>query len=384
MAAVLADAESACRAVAASVEADNQGKDIEAFGAYWQRWDRFFREASDSCLALASALEEYAGAIELGRRAIEQIADGAVVVSVGEVLTVVVLGVSEAAAASAASGMVAAAAEVGGALMAAVEGIAGSLVLDAGALANAVRAARVQASRIQAIQQQRHVTWQGYAGSAGIAAPRCTVGPGPAASAGLISARLLPALADLSPTLGRQPRMVDGMPDLARSGLGRMVDGGSAPPAAHQVTGGQLDPAGVVKAAALGGLAGGAVGGLARLSARAPTRAFAAAAKRVDQRGRLTNGTYTVGGSAMAKHLPSTGVEGHSQFLVTADPETVVLDAARQADQYGLWAGDRAKVFVPNGPIGVEARSGQPTSWINLYRRGPGFVHGAPGRPPDG
>jgi len=58
-----------------------------------------------------------------------------------------------------------------------------------------------------------------------------------------------------------------------------------------------------------------------------------------------------------------------------------VLDAAAYADANALWVGTKAKVFVQNGPVGALGRSGELTSWIDVYRTKTGFVHGAPGSP---
>jgi hypothetical protein len=41
----------------------------------------------------------------------------------------------------------------------------------------------------------------------------------------------------------------------------------------------------------------------------------------------------------------------------------------------------KAKVCVVNGPVGVVGETGELTSWINIYRKRSGSVHGSPGRP---
>jgi RHS repeat-associated protein len=99
-------------------------------------------------------------------------------------------------------------------------------------------------------------------------------------------------------------------------------------------------------------------------------------------RGELTNGTYTLSDEAMAPHLPSSQIPGKSVFLSNVNAEQAVLDAATYADEAGLWKGNVAKVYVTNGPVGVLGRSGELTSWINLYRTSTAFLHGSPGNPP--
>jgi hypothetical protein len=84
----------------------------------------------------------------------------------------------------------------------------------------------------------------------------------------------------------------------------------------------------------------------------------------------------------MAPHVSGTLTGGKSQFLSKIDASRAVLDAAAFADKANLWVGNQAKVFVQNGPIGVLARSGQLTHWINVYRTQTRMVHGSPGGAP--
>nr|WP_246041246.1 RHS repeat-associated core domain-containing protein [Streptomyces cadmiisoli] len=111
---------------------------------------------------------------------------------------------------------------------------------------------------------------------------------------------------------------------------------------------------------------------------------------RLDRHGRLTNGKYTVENELMAKHLPGReAVAGRSVFLKGVDAEKATLDAAAYADKHDLWTGDarqKAKVYVENGPVGVVGRTGELTSYINVYRKipkqGVTIVHGSPGGAP--
>ncbi|WP_229071030.1 WXG100 family type VII secretion target [Actinoplanes sp. DH11] len=106
---------------------------------------------------------------------------------------------------------------------------------------------------------------------------------------------------------------------------------------------------------------------------------FTPPAAYLTRHGELTNGTYTVSSSAMAKHLPLTAIPGRSVFLSGVDAEKAVLDAAAYADAHDLWVLNKAKVPVVNGPVGVLGGTGELTRYINVYRNDRGGVHGSPG-----
>jgi hypothetical protein len=93
--------------------------------------------------------------------------------------------------------------------------------------------------------------------------------------------------------------------------------------------------------------------------------------------GELTDGVYTVSKEAMKKHVFG-GVEGKSIFYPTLDAEVAVLKAARYADKYNLWIGNKAKIPVLNSNVGTLG-NGTPTNFINIYRNSRGFIHGTPG-----
>ncbi|MFB7544113.1 RHS repeat-associated core domain-containing protein [Streptomyces zaomyceticus] len=99
----------------------------------------------------------------------------------------------------------------------------------------------------------------------------------------------------------------------------------------------------------------------------------------LNRHGELTNGTYTVSYPAMLKHLPGSSGPTKSVFLKGVDAEKATLDAAAYADAHGLWVGNKAKVYVTNGPVGVIGRTGELTSYINVYRNSRGAIHGSPG-----
>ncbi|MFF0202137.1 polymorphic toxin-type HINT domain-containing protein [Streptomyces sp. NPDC005017] len=102
----------------------------------------------------------------------------------------------------------------------------------------------------------------------------------------------------------------------------------------------------------------------------------------LNRHGELTNGTYTVSYPAMLKHLPGSSGPTKSVFLKGVDAEKATLDAAAYADTYGLWVGNKAKVYVANGPVGVVGRTGELTHYINVYRNNKGAIHGSPGGAP--
>ncbi|GIH60646.1 polymorphic toxin-type HINT domain-containing protein [Microbispora siamensis] len=100
-----------------------------------------------------------------------------------------------------------------------------------------------------------------------------------------------------------------------------------------------------------------------------------------DRHGNLTDGRYTVNDAAMAPHtsgsfagkmLPDGSFlpAGKSQFLFQVDAAGEALRAARFADANDLWIGNKAKVFVENGPIGVIGRTGELTNWMTVTRSG--------------
>jgi hypothetical protein len=102
----------------------------------------------------------------------------------------------------------------------------------------------------------------------------------------------------------------------------------------------------------------------------------------VNRHGELTNGTYTVSYPAMLKHLPGSAGPTKSVFLGGVDAEKATLDSAAYADAHGLWVGNKAKVYVTNGPVGVIGRTGELTHYINVYRNARGAIHGSPGGAP--
>jgi hypothetical protein len=82
----------------------------------------------------------------------------------------------------------------------------------------------------------------------------------------------------------------------------------------------------------------------------------------------------------MAPHKTGSLKAGKSQWLSNVDAESAALDAARIADEKGLWVGNKAKV-IADRPVGVHAETGELTNVINVYRTDTGFIHASPGSP---
>ncbi|WP_159045098.1 RHS repeat domain-containing protein [Streptomyces sp. NRRL F-5122] len=103
----------------------------------------------------------------------------------------------------------------------------------------------------------------------------------------------------------------------------------------------------------------------------------------INPKGNWTNDLYTVRRKAMEPHMNGRTDTGKSQFLFNVEAEKVTLDAAAYADANGLWQGNKARVYVENGPVGVVGRSGELTNWIRVTREGR-MIHGWPVGPPSG
>ena len=101
-----------------------------------------------------------------------------------------------------------------------------------------------------------------------------------------------------------------------------------------------------------------------------------------NSKGQLTNVTYILDSSAMAKHLTGSTTSGKSQFLFNVDANKAVLDACAYADKNVLWKmNNQAKVQILNGDIGIIGKTGKLTNWIEVTRTSTGFVHGWPCEP---
>jgi hypothetical protein len=60
-----------------------------------------------------------------------------------------------------------------------------------------------------------------------------------------------------------------------------------------------------------------------------------------------------------------------------------VLKAASYAERHGLFVGNKATVYIKNGPIGVVGRTGQLTNYLRALERTPDSSMAAPLRAHD-
>jgi hypothetical protein len=98
----------------------------------------------------------------------------------------------------------------------------------------------------------------------------------------------------------------------------------------------------------------------------------------LNARGEVTKGEFTIDRTAMDVHTTGSTATDKSQFLFRADADSAVLKAASYAERHGLFVGNKATVYIKNGPIGVVGRTGQLTNYLRVYRTNTGFVHGSP------
>jgi hypothetical protein len=99
-----------------------------------------------------------------------------------------------------------------------------------------------------------------------------------------------------------------------------------------------------------------------------------------NRHGQLTNGAYTLDEAGMQPHLTGSLTGGKSQFIYRVNAKELTLDAAANADQSGRWEGHKAKVRFDR-PIGIDARTGELTCVLNVYRTRSGYIHASPGSP---
>ena len=103
--------------------------------------------------------------------------------------------------------------------------------------------------------------------------------------------------------------------------------------------------------------------------------------------GGYTNGKYSMSSKGNADHTTNSvwtksgETAPKSRFMSSVDDVQATFDAAEYADAHGLWNGNKAKVFVEDGYVGVLG-NGEPTQWIAVSRTETGFIHGWPCSPP--
>ncbi|GAA4034217.1 hypothetical protein GCM10022247_69140 [Allokutzneria multivorans] len=100
----------------------------------------------------------------------------------------------------------------------------------------------------------------------------------------------------------------------------------------------------------------------------------------VDKHKQTADGHYRANNAAQAAHLDGTDEEGKSVFLPGLDANRIALDAAQRADEAGLWAETKAVVEF-DSVVGVHAKTGRPTTIVNVYRRETKTIHACPGSP---
>ncbi|TMR96381.1 DUF6531 domain-containing protein [Nonomuraea basaltis] len=110
-----------------------------------------------------------------------------------------------------------------------------------------------------------------------------------------------------------------------------------------------------------------------------PYRPAGASRPYINPRGNWTNDLYAVDRARMIPHMD--GTPGKSRFLFHVEAEKLALDAAAFADANNLWVRNKARVLVTNGPIGVNASTGELTDWVRVSRKG-GKIHAWPIGPP--
>ncbi len=107
-------------------------------------------------------------------------------------------------------------------------------------------------------------------------------------------------------------------------------------------------------------------------------------AKRVEvhrnKQGELTDGVYRVSVHGTKRHMKGTAPAGKSVFNVDVDAELLTLEAARIADEQGLW--DRNRATIDMGvEIGIDAYTNEATRFITLHRKKSGAIHAHPDAP---
>ncbi|TMD89974.1 MAG: hypothetical protein E6I73_09290 [Chloroflexi bacterium] len=166
MAHALERVQIASQSAALNVAADNDGRAMAAFGAYWQKWtgaNGYLPSCSQACLAMADALDQYAKAVDEARQQVERlVAEVATAVVIGVALSVLTVGISDVAAGAVSAGLVASAAGVGMTLTATAADIVATIMVGAvfGAVdAMAIDAGAIQPEKIWLFHDQKDFSW---------------------------------------------------------------------------------------------------------------------------------------------------------------------------------------------------------------------------------
>ncbi|MFU8803621.1 MAG: minor capsid protein [Bradymonadaceae bacterium] len=104
-----------------------------------------------------------------------------------------------------------------------------------------------------------------------------------------------------------------------------------------------------------------------------------------NRQGELTDGVYRVSPQKSKQHTKGHAKPGRSVFNDDVDPETIALEAAKIADDQGLWkfdVGGQAVVDVGR-TVSIDLETGTPTHHVVVHRNKKGAIHAHPAIPPD-
>lgn len=166
MGSALRDIQANCQSAVLSMQAENDGRAIAAFGDYWQKWsksDGYLPACADACKTMAGALDRYAAAVEDAQNRVKAlIIEAGTAVIVGVALGICTLGIAAVAADAVATGLVASAALIGVDLSLTAAGIAGGIMVGIGfgaVEAMAIDAAVIQPERLLIFHDQKSFSW---------------------------------------------------------------------------------------------------------------------------------------------------------------------------------------------------------------------------------
>lgn len=268
----LGAAQAACQSATGLVQSHDQGPPIDAFAAWAARWQSnpgYFPATIATCNQLADACDAYAQRIDDAHaRIIELATAAAAALAVGLALTVFTFGGSDAAAGVTVAGLVAASLAEGTALSAAAAGIV--VAVGVGALEGMVFDGVVQLEATAVFHDQKGFNWGEFGTSALFGAVTGGLGAGAGMGLARVGTRLLPTLADASPTVARTFTTLGRIPAPLREGAAGLLTGTGISAGFDLATTGHLNPDDLL-VGGLSGLAGGlAAGGRGRGLPRTP------------------------------------------------------------------------------------------------------------------
>jgi hypothetical protein len=260
----LAAVQAGCQSTVTLVQGHDQGPPIDAFAAWAARWQGnpgYFPATMATCNQLADACDAYAQRIDDAHaRIIELATAAAAALAVGLALTVFTFGASDGVAGVTVAGLVAASLAEGTALSAAAAGIV--VAVGVGALEGMVFDGMVQLEATAVFHDQKGFNWAEFGQSAAFGAVTGGLGAGAGMGLARVGARLLPSLADASPTVARTFTTLGRIPAPLREGATGLLTGTGISAGFDLATTGHLNPDDLL----IGGLSG-LAGGLAAGSA---------------------------------------------------------------------------------------------------------------------